>query len=187
MGGRLLARRPHHGARRRRGGRRLHRFRRERVRYATPSRPIGRLPAAPRRQPRGRARPPPVRGPMRLGSALAGAGRAPGPNGCADPAEHDHRLAAQASTEPTVQTAAAPHGAAGRAQQPATRCPSAAAFARVSPRGLGCSTTRALTFSIDRSTSSAPPRATTTWIDHERPTSSDSSALQLAPTVGRRG
>lgn len=51
------------------------------------------------------------------------------------------------------------------------------------PRGLGCSTTRAFTFSNARSTSSTPARTSTTRIDQIERTSSACRDLSLAPTA----
>jgi len=61
---------------------------------------------------------------------------------------------------------AAPHGAAGRPVPTGYRLSIGERVAARSPRRLGCSTTRAFTFSSARSNSSAPPRSSTMRIDH---------------------
>jgi hypothetical protein len=82
---------------------------------------------------------------MRLQSPDARTGRASRVNGCADLAEHDNQTTAHAPPESPIHVA--PRGAAGHpGRLDGTLTIGEAALLRASPRGLGCSTTRAFTF-----------------------------------------
>jgi hypothetical protein len=144
----LVARRLHDGARRRRGGRlRARIFRRDPVRYATPSRTKLGLSLSTRRPTRRRPRPPAIRCPALLQPPLPRAPGTPRMQRAADPAEHHHVPTARTPPEPPVQNPAAPSRSGWTPAATGDTLSIGGRVGACSPRRLGCSTTRAFTFS----------------------------------------
>jgi Metallo-beta-lactamase superfamily len=138
IGGEILGSRGlHRGVRRRQRCRRGRSFRRDRIRYATPSRPELRLPPPARRPADRRRPPPPVRPPSGLGAPFPRTVRAARVDRDADLAKHHDLLTAHAPRKPTVHGRRSLRSGWTSGPTAATLTVGERVSARL-PRGLGC-------------------------------------------------